>query len=91
MTPRVMTKIAIDMEDTDLSTDNLTATEKLSCRELDVYRLIAQGKRGREICSDLGITDATLKSHKRNLMKKLDLSSTPELMHFALKNKLFSN
>jgi len=89
MTPRVMTKIATDFELSGVKVDAPAMTEKLSGRELDVLRLIGLGKKGLEICSELNISEPTLKTHKRNLMKKLNLDSTPELMLYVVKNRLF--
>jgi len=89
MTPRVMTKIATDFELSDVKVDGPAMTEKLSGREIDVLRLVGLGKKGREICRELNISEPTLKTHKRNLMKKLSLESTPELMLYVVKNRIF--
>ena len=91
MSPRVMTKIVTDLETFDVKADAPSALDNLSGRELDVFRLIAQGKRGREICKELNIAEPTLKTHKHNLMKKLNLTLTQEIMLYAVKNHLFDS
>ncbi len=92
ITPAVMSKIA-DGND-EYSTDEhsshaVLASDKLTDREYEILKLIAEGKRGREICNLLNITEPTLKTHKSNLMRKLNVSSTNELMLYALKNSIF--
>ena len=44
----------------------------LSGRELDIIKLIAAGRSNKEIGDQLGITEGTVKTHVKNLLKKLD-------------------
>jgi len=46
--------------------------DPLSDRELDVLRLLAAGRSNKEIGSDLGITEGTVKNHMTNVLAKLD-------------------
>jgi two-component system NarL family response regulator len=43
----------------------------LSVRELDILKLIAEGKSNKAIGDNLGITEGTVKTHVKNLLKKL--------------------
>ena len=43
----------------------------LSGRELDIIRLVAEGRSNKEIGSHLGITEGTVKTHVKSLLKKL--------------------
>jgi two-component system, NarL family, response regulator LiaR len=49
--------------------------EKLSDRELDVLRLLAQGKANKEIARTLAIGDKTVKSHVSSILAKLGVAS----------------
>ena len=51
----------------------------LTEREREVMRLVAQGKRNKEIAEELFISVKTVEKHRANLMRKLDLHSAWEL------------
>ncbi len=55
----------------------------LTPRETDVVRLVAQGRRNKEIARDLGISEGTVKMHLHNLYEKLGVSSRTELAILA--------
>lgn len=57
----------------------------LTERELQVLTLISHGCTNRMIALELGISIKTVDSHRTNLMNKLDLHSTAELVRYALK------
>ncbi|MCF8061629.1 MAG: LuxR C-terminal-related transcriptional regulator, partial [Deltaproteobacteria bacterium] len=57
--------------------------EKLTPREQQVLRLIAEGIRTREIAERLGISSRTAENHKAHIMSKLDLHSTGEVVRYA--------
>jgi DNA-binding CsgD family transcriptional regulator len=44
--------------------------------------LVSKGRRNQEIGSDLGISVATVKMHRANLMRKLDIDSVAQLVSF---------
>jgi DNA-binding NarL/FixJ family response regulator len=50
----------------------------LSARELDVLRLVAEGRANKEIAASLGIGEGTVKTHLANLLTKLDAHSRTE-------------
>jgi len=56
----------------------------LSDREFQVLRLIAQGKDNASAGEVLGISEFTVRRHKHNTMKKLNLSDEASLVRFAL-------
>jgi DNA-binding NarL/FixJ family response regulator len=55
----------------------------LTSREQEVLRLLAQGLSTKEISDKLFISPKTAENHRANIMKKLDLHSTFELVRFA--------
>lgn len=60
----------------------------LTNREKQVLQLIASGCTNRIIAADLGISIKTVDNHRTNLMNKLGLHSTAELVRYALKSGL---
>jgi len=62
--------------------------QSLTQRELENLKLIASGKSNKEIARKLGITEATVKVHNKNLFKKLGLKSRVEAAMWAVEHKL---
>lgn len=62
--------------------------EELTDRELDVLRLIAEGKSNREIGADLFITEGTVKAHVNNILSKLAVKDRTQAVTTALKRGL---
>jgi len=59
-------------------------------RELEIIRLLAQGKSNKEIAAELGIAVRTVETHRAKIMLKLGLHSLAELIHYAIRNEIFS-
>jgi NarL family two-component system response regulator LiaR len=64
--------------------------EPLSEREMEVLRLLAQGKSNREIADQLVIAELTVRTHVSNLLGKLHLASRIQAALYALKEGLAS-
>ncbi len=60
----------------------------LSEREEEVLRLVAEGKTAKEIAEALFISDRTVENYKNNILKKLGLHKTSDLIKYAIKNKI---
>jgi DNA-binding NarL/FixJ family response regulator len=58
----------------------------LTGREHEIVRLVAEGKSTREISSMLGVSAKTAETHRSNIMRKLKLHSTSELILYAIRN-----
>jgi DNA-binding NarL/FixJ family response regulator len=61
---------------------------QLSAREIDVLKLIAQEFSTNEIADQLFVSVNTIESHRKNLMKKLDVKNVVGLIKFAMRHKL---
>jgi DNA-binding NarL/FixJ family response regulator len=59
-------------------------------REIEVIRLLADGKANKEIAVELGITIRTVETHRAKIMLKLGLHSLTELIHYAIRHKIFT-
>jgi DNA-binding NarL/FixJ family response regulator len=64
------------------------ATPPLSPRERDVVRLIAQGKRTKEIAAELNIGVKSAETYRARVMAKLNLSSVAEITKYAIREGL---
>jgi DNA-binding NarL/FixJ family response regulator len=58
--------------------------ELLSDRELEVFRMLGQGKGTRQIAQDLEISIATVNSFRNRIKEKLDLKTATEVMLHAI-------
>jgi two-component system NarL family response regulator len=61
---------------------------RLTDRELEVLKLVAQGMSNREIATALYISENTVKNHVRNILEKLHLHSRMEAVVYAVREKL---
>ena len=61
----------------------------ISNRERDVIRLLILNKSSKEISEKLNISSHTVDTHRRNILKKLNISSTGELVGILKTNKTF--
>ena len=60
----------------------------LSVREMEVFRLFAEGNSNRSIADELFISIRTVETHKTNIMKKIGLKTTVDLVKFAIKTNI---
>jgi len=61
---------------------------RLTERELEVLKLVAQGMSNRDIAQVLFISENTVKNHVRNILEKLHLHSRMEAVMYAVREKL---
>lgn len=62
----------------------------LSNRELEVFRLLVEGKSNDDISRQLFISEKTVSAHKTNLLNKLCLKNIVELVRYSFEHKLFT-
>lgn len=62
-----------------------SSTETLSDRELEVFRMLGQGKGTRQIAKELNLTIATINSFRARIKEKLSIKSSSELMLHAMR------
>ena len=71
-----------------LTSPSDAAERELTPRQRDVLRLLAQGKRMKEIAAELDISVRTVENHKAQLLQVLSLGSTADLVRFAIKQHI---
>jgi DNA-binding NarL/FixJ family response regulator len=64
------------------------ALPRLTLREREVVQLVGEGKTSKEIGTMLGMTLKTAETHRSNIMVKLKLHSTVELVLYAVRNEI---
>jgi DNA-binding NarL/FixJ family response regulator len=62
--------------------------QKLTPREKEVLRLVVEGLSNQEIADKLFVNIRTIETHKTNILQKLKLKNSVDLVKFAIKNKL---
>ena len=60
----------------------------LTARELQIVRLLADGKSNRDIASQFRKSVKTVETHRASIMRKLGINSITELVRYAIRNKL---
>jgi two-component system, NarL family, response regulator LiaR len=79
--PRVAARMVQEISGT--RRDAVNPFHELTERELQVLRLIANGKNNREIAEELVISDKTVKSHITNILSKLHLADRTQAAVYA--------
>ena len=64
--------------------DPRTQATRLTEREKQILNLFAKGQTSAEIAESIGVTEATVKKHRENLMRKLNVHSAIEAVRSAL-------
>ena len=59
----------------------------LSKRQIEILKLIAQGKTNQEIADELFIGKTTVETHRKNMIRILNLKGAGELLRYALESK----
>lgn len=62
--------------------------EMLSDREYQVVCMIASGKRVKEIAESLSLSVKTISTYRSRILRKMNMKSNAQLIHYAIKNKL---
>jgi DNA-binding NarL/FixJ family response regulator len=62
--------------------------ETLSAREREIVQLLAEGNSNKDIARTLKISVKTTETHRSNIMRKMGFGSLPELVRYAIRNKI---
>jgi DNA-binding NarL/FixJ family response regulator len=85
LSPQVSDKLLARIQRGDLESKRLpTALDGLSPRELQVLRLVAEGKTSKEIAVMLDLGLQTVRSYRKTMMKKLGVNNVAGLTQLAL-------
>jgi DNA-binding NarL/FixJ family response regulator len=86
LSPQVLGKLVDDFR--SRSIHGLPRGSKLTPREREVIKLLAEGNSVKEIAALLGLSIKTVEAHKFNLMRKLDIHNKAQLVTYAIQKKI---
>jgi FixJ family two-component response regulator len=78
-----ITKDRIQREEARLAATASEAFSSLTKREREIMSLIILGRRNKQIAAEVGLSEATVKLHRGNVMKKMRIGSLAELIRIA--------
>jgi two-component system NarL family response regulator len=85
------TEVTTDIIESALQRGTLGSVyELLGAREREVLQLLAEGLTSSEIAQRMGVSTSTIETHRRNIMRKLDLHSVAELTKYAIREGVTS-
>ncbi|RDC57184.1 LuxR family transcriptional regulator [Pedobacter chinensis] len=64
--------------------------DSITEREVEIVRLLSKGYNSKEIGDLLSISEHTVNTHRRNMVRKLDLRNSYQLIVWAFKEKILS-
>jgi DNA-binding NarL/FixJ family response regulator len=84
VSPVLAEKLAVDLD----GKGEQYLHERLSGRELEVLRMIASGKTITQIADELHLAVTTIGTHRTRILEKMEMTTTTELIRYALRSKL---
>src|ERR1700682_208403 len=88
LSPQVSDRLLTRIQKGDLESKPASALEVLSPREVQVLRLVAEGKTSKEIATVLDLREQTVRSYRKTMMKKLGVNNVAGLTQLALSTGL---
>ena len=88
ISPSMAIKLLDEFKQMSRSDRQQVPSPRLTDRELEVLKLVAQGLNNREIAKRLFISENTVKNHVRNILEKLQLHSRMEAAMYAVRENL---
>ena len=88
ISPSMASKLLSEFNNLAKAAQQKVMAPKLTDRELQVLKLVAQGLSNREVAEQLFISENTVKNHVRNILEKLHLHSRMEAVVYAVREKL---
>ena len=80
---------SVDVETIEFNSLSFDETS-LSDRELEIIQFIAEGYTNSQIAAVLYLSNHTINTHRKNIMKKLNVNNTAGIVMYAVKTELVS-
>jgi NarL family two-component system response regulator LiaR len=88
LSPQAADRLLRRIQKGDLESKEPSALKTLSARELQVLRMVAEGKTSKEIAVMLDLREPSVRSYRKTMMKKLGVNNAAGLTHLALSIEL---
>ena len=88
--PAAARVLARRLRDAETGAEDRSRLDKLSDRERDVLRMVAEGYSAPDIAAHLGISSKTVDTYRHRIGEKLGVAGRPEYVRFALRTGLLS-
>ena len=86
-----ITAVVLDAQADEQTTSGYSADRvALSERDIQIIKLLAEGKSAREIAVKYNLSIKTIEGRRRRIMKKLNIESLAELVKYAIQKELIS-
>jgi DNA-binding NarL/FixJ family response regulator len=76
------------LKENDFYADEFMKKFQLTKREIDIIRLVCKERNSRAIAAELFISEFTVNTHRRNIMRKLNVNNTVGVINFARLNSI---
>jgi len=90
MSPPILSSL-VEMTERGLKAIEPDVLDQLTSREREILQLIAEGNSNKEIAEILSRSVETVRTHRANLMEKLDVHSAEEIRNFALREGIIKD
>jgi two-component system, NarL family, invasion response regulator UvrY len=64
--------------------------ERLTDREFQVFRMLAEGKKLKDIADEICLSPNTISTYRSRILEKFDMKANADLIHYAIKNGLIN-
>ncbi len=75
----------IELKPVDTISNTKFDSPSFTKREIEIIKLLLQGKTSKQIASDLFISRSTVDTHRKHILEKANVQSTPELITLAIR------
>jgi DNA-binding NarL/FixJ family response regulator len=84
LSPSISSKVIEDYLSLKKNSHQDDHYSRLSNREREVFQMIAEGRSTKEIAEILCVSPSTVKTHRSNIMEKLEMDNISQLIQFAI-------
>src|SRR5262245_50254597 len=85
--PKAASNVKEILQGSDRTRTTKPSIVELTEREREIVQLLAQAKSNKEVSTALSISVRTVETHRAAIMRKLEINSVVELVHYAIRNK----
>jgi DNA-binding NarL/FixJ family response regulator len=82
------TEVILNKFDPDGEQMPALASESLTPRQREIIQLLSEGKNAEDVAAILKISIKTAETHRANIMKRLGIHNTAELVRYAMRTQI---